>query len=72
MRHGRSLSQWLVLALSVYGVASQHQSAGEAASPESRGTDSSGSEETTTRKATRTYDFDIDNTDWGTYHDPQG
>jgi curved DNA-binding protein CbpA len=57
MRQSRAL-QWLSTLLSLCLLAAAQEAPGKEES------------ESTTPK-TRTYDFDIHNTDWGTYHDPQ-
>ncbi|GKY99749.1 hypothetical protein MPSEU_000928800 [Mayamaea pseudoterrestris] len=72
-RHTRCLSWWLVIALTIVSaVTAEGETASSSASPPADSSSEGNAESTPPKKAARTYDFDIENTDWGTYHDPQG
>lgn len=71
MRHSRALSHCLAFALSVLATsaAGDARDSSSTASPQ---TSSSSNQNDASSSTPRKYDFDINNTDWGTYHDPQG
>jgi DnaJ family protein C protein 25 len=68
MRQTQFLARWLVLSLTLCCVVAQ-PNADETTSKTSATTSSS---DESRKTSSRTYDFDINNTDWGMYHDPQG